>query len=53
MNNIFIGILSIFIVLAVLCLQAIIEHTPPLYVLGAVIAMFCLGFIFGENQPHD
>lgn len=53
MNNIFIGVLSLFIVMAILCLQAIIEHTPPIYVLGAVIAMFCLGFIFGENTHHE
>jgi hypothetical protein len=53
MNNLFIGVLSLFIVLAILCLQAIIEHTPPLYVFGACIALFCLGFIFGENQHHD
>ena len=53
MNNIFIGILSLFIVLAILCLQAIIEHTPPIYVFGAVVAMFALGYIFGENQDHE
>jgi hypothetical protein len=53
MNNFAIGILSIFIALAILCLQAIIEHTPPIYVFGAIVALFCLGFIFGENQSHD
>jgi hypothetical protein len=53
MNNIFIGILSIFITIAILCLQAIIENTPPIYVIGGVIALFCLGFIFGENQSHE
>jgi hypothetical protein len=53
MNNIFVGILTLFIVLAILCLQAIIERTPPMYVFGAVIAIFALGFIFGENQDHE
>lgn len=53
MNNLFIAILSVFIVLAILCLQAIIEHTPPIYVFGAVVALFCLGFVFGENQNHE
>lgn len=50
MNNIFIGVLAMFITLAILCLQAIIEHTPPLFVLGAVVSLFCLGYIFGENH---
>lgn len=53
MNNIFIGVLAMFIVMAILCLQAIIEHTPPIYVLGSIVALFCLGYIFGENSHHE
>jgi len=53
MNNIFIGILSIFIALAILCLQAVIDHTPPLYAVGLCLAIFSIGFIFGENQSDD
>ena len=53
MSNIFIGVLSMFIVLAILCLQAVIEHTPPIYVIGVIVSLFCLGYIFGENAHHE
>lgn len=53
MNNLAIGIITIFITLAILCLQAIIDHTPPIYALGAVVAIFALGYIFGENSSHE
>lgn len=53
MNNFFIGVLSVFIALAILCLQAVIDRTPPIYALGLCVALFALGFIFGENQDHE
>lgn len=51
MNNIFVGIVSIVVAIGVLCLQSIIDTTPPIYILGLVVACFSFGFIFGAN--HD
>jgi hypothetical protein len=50
MNNLFVGILSLIITLAVLCIQAVIEQTPLWAVVGLVLACFVFGFILGENH---
>ena len=50
MNNIFIGIISILVALAVLCIGAVIENTPAIPVIGLVLACFAFGYILGENS---
>ena len=53
MNNLFIGIISIIITLAVLCIQAVIDNTPALPAIGLVLACLILGYLLGENSHHD
>jgi hypothetical protein len=51
-NNIFVGVVSILVGFAFLCVGAIIDHAPAIPTLLLTALVFAIGVLFGINH-HD